>query len=210
MTLQPVAEVESILYHFLAFGFYYPDEANLERIKTVWPIVKLAAQELSRERSIPCPDPQIFEDTLDEATRVPLDDVQLEYTRLFIKGYPRTPARAVESVYREGVLVGEAAEQVALCYQRLGLESHDEFVDSIASEAEFLAYVSGEEPTTEENRLEREKMRQSFLQRHFLKWAPKFARDVERHAELRFYAALAGYLAWLCKVESAQGSPRVA
>lgn len=202
MAPQCVSEVESIIYHFLAFGFDYPNAANLEKLRNVWPIVQEAAADLGKDRATPCPDPAALDEALDEVQALRLDDVQVEYTRLFITGFPRTPARAVESVYREGVLIGEAAEQVAECYRQYGLESHDEFVDSMASEAEFLAYLSGQETDDPEELAGLAAAQRAFLKRHFLKWAPQFARDVKRHAELKLYQSLAAYVAWICKVET--------
>lgn len=204
MAKRSVAEAESIVYHFLTFGFKYPEAQGLEQLKAVWPIVKEVAGELGEEAGIPCPNPDVFSQALDEAAALRLDGLQVEYTRLFITGFPTTPARAVESVYREGALVGEAAEEVAQFYAEFRLESHDEFVDSIASETEFLAYLSGEELADEARLAAFAEGRSDFLRRHFLRWVPDFADDVRRHAEVPLYTALAGYLTWICKVEEAR------
>lgn len=205
MTTRSVAEPQSMIYHFLTFGLKYPDAAALEQLQSVWPIVREVAAELAQESATPAPDPAAFEEALSEAQSISLDDIQVEYTRLFITGFPTTPARAVESVYREGMLVGEAAERVAAFYETFGLQSGDEFVDSIASETEFLAYLSGEELDDDKAYAAFEQGRHAFLKQHFLEWVPDFAKDVTQHGKVKLYLALAPYLSWICRVEKKLG-----
>ena len=127
----------------------------------------------------------------------PLEEVQYEYTRLFVNGYPKTACPPYESVYREGTMLGESAMDVYLIYQDWGLEvSEEEAGDHLAVMLEFLYYLASlREVADDEEKLEAvEEAIEGFWKDHLQPWLPQFAGDLMENAEMPFYTRLGNVL----------------
>lgn len=205
MELNPVAPAQSILYRFLTEGFGLPDADRLGYLGAMIGTVQAACEEMadSGEAGGPPPDLTGLEAALAEARSLNTGDLQAEYTRLFVNGMPSTPCRLVESVQREGVLVGTAAEDVTEMYLRFGLEVKGREPDHLTAELEFLTYLTGTPVAAgkEAERYRRERIR--FVQDHLLQWAPGLAEKIRLSSATSLYASLADLLDWLLAGEVA-------
>lgn len=52
----------------------------------------------------------------------PLQELQEEYTNLFISSFPTLPCPPYESYYREGLLLGETSQEVLDYYEKTGFQ----------------------------------------------------------------------------------------
>ncbi|MEW6481708.1 MAG: molecular chaperone TorD family protein [bacterium] len=110
-----------------------------------------------------------------------LDELRIEYTRLFINSYPKMIAPPYGSVYIDGRLMGPSTMQVLAEYEKAGLGLNAQFKelpDHICSELEFMAYL-----WTQGKKQEEEEFRRSY----FLSWAPTFFERVIKNTKLQFY-----------------------
>lgn len=200
---EPLAVAQSVLYRFLAEAFSSPSHGRLAALADMMGTVREACAEMyeAGEASVPFAVDELSA-ALAEARAGAIGDLQAEYTRLFVAGMPRTPARLVESVQREGVLVGEAAEDVSSMYLRFGLEVKDREPDHLTAELEFLAYLAGNpvEPGTKEAERYR-RARGKFLLDHLLQWGPPLITTIGGSTTDRLIRAEADLLNWLMLAE---------
>lgn len=70
-----------------------------------------------------------------------LQELQEEYTNLFISSFPTLPCPPYEAYYREGLLLGETSQEVLGYYEKTGFQffKEGEAPDHIAVELEFCA-----------------------------------------------------------------------
>ncbi len=110
----------------------------------------------------------------------PLEDLQVEYTRLFINGVPHVVAPPYGSVYLDKSLQGKYTENVLLYYHSVGytITEDADFPDNLVHQLEFLSLLS------EEHNIEAEK---EFLTRFFLPWYPIFSQLVKKDYQHPFY-----------------------
>ena len=123
---------------------------------------------------------------------VDLDDLRVEYTRLFIGPGPEQ-CPPYESVYRDGddddqndlgPVYGPATQAVARWYDEYGLrlrESRSAPPDHIATELEFAAYLAASE---DDDTLEQ------FLDEHPRAWIEPFTTKLRENDPGAFYQAL--------------------
>jgi TorA maturation chaperone TorD len=183
-------EDRAALYRLLAQGLAYPDPHFVRNLRTS--IGKLGLVFLE-DPSLPL---SAFMQELGKLAALPLDQVQGEHTRLFINAYPRVPCPPYESVYREGELLGDVADRVALEYCRWGLLS-GEHVDHAGAELEFLAFL------LTLGTFESLAAADRFLKEHVLRWMPTWAEDLVLASQLGFYRAAGELTASVLR-----GSPR--
>ena len=111
-----------------------------------------------------------------------LNDLQIEYTRLFINANPGTTIPPYASVYMDGdrSIQGKTTEKTKDFYRSCGYEvtSSTEPPDHIQHELEFLAALAGE------NRLEEETL---FLRSLFRPWFIRFSKNSIHEARHPFY-----------------------
>lgn len=111
-----------------------------------------------------------------------LEDLQVEYTRLFINAMPSCPAPPFGSVYMEGgrSLYGTSTEKVLDFYRENGFEpvSREAVPDELTIELEFLGLLA-------ENRKTRAE--EEFLSTLFRPWFSKFSAVVIKEAKHPFY-----------------------
>ncbi|MEN8140773.1 MAG: molecular chaperone TorD family protein [Thermodesulfobacteriota bacterium] len=98
-----------------------------------------------------------------------LEDVQVEYTRLFINAVPHVVAPPYGSVFIDGSLNGVTADQTRKYYREHGFDiTSNEFPDHIVTELDFVALLEeGEEGSSEE-----------FLAQLFRPWFDQFRAKV--------------------------------
>jgi len=114
-----------------------------------------------------------------------IDDLQIEYTRLFINAYPTILAPPYESYYRSygNFLNDVITQEVVKFYQKCGYRHNksSEFPDHITSELQFLGLLIKDKLYTEYN---------EFLNTHFKVWFPEFKKRVMVSAEHLFYSVI--------------------
>ncbi len=160
-------------YRYFSLVFSYPTEESLQEIRN-----------LSGTRGItgarPC----------EALCNLSLEEVQAEYTRLFISAYPALLCPPYESYYREGIVYGNASTEVGEWYQERGLRFayEGEPPDFISAELDFLALTSD----------------RMFLAR-LKEWVFEFTGRVKEHS--RLYGPCAGELEDFLKHEQGAETP---
>lgn len=140
------------LFRYFSLVFSYPTEETLQELG-----------EMFRAADFSC----LF---CEKALKsVSLEDVQAEYTRLFISAFPRLLCPPYESYYREGVVYGDASVEVGELYAKRGLQySYEgEPPDLFSAELEFLALTNDE----------------TFLER-MKEWVFDFTSGVREHSKI--------------------------
>ena len=127
-----------------------------------------------------------------------LEDLQIEYTRLFINGVPHVAAPPYGSVYMEKTLRGKYSEEILTYYQSLGynLTEKADLPDSLIHQLEFLSFLA------EDKNREKE---EEFLARFFLPWYSIFAARVKEDALHPFYPIIVGFIDFFTKEEEEYG-----
>ncbi len=114
-----------------------------------------------------------------------LEALRVEYTRLFITSPYRTPAPPYASVYlsSDRRLKGEGYDQALAFYREAGYQPVEEgdLADHVAYELAFMALL------LEEGRKD---LLRKFLEKHFLKWYPRFLGALKQAQPRPFYRAL--------------------
>jgi len=123
-----------------------------------------------------------------------LEDLQIEYTRLFINGVPHVAAPPYGSVYLDKSLQGAYAARTLSFYHEKGCNMSDnaDLPDHIVHELEFLSHLaeSGDE-----------KGESKFLEKHFLTWFPEFRKRVHSEARLPYYRLVVTMIDYFTKEE---------
>jgi len=113
-----------------------------------------------------------------------LDDLQTEYTRMFINAAPRMAVPPYASVYLDGdgCLYGRTTEKTRDFYRQAGYDLTDETepADHISHELDFLAALTGEGRYSDE---------ELFLQTLFRPWFERFQEKSMKEARHPFYKA---------------------
>ncbi len=129
-----------------------------------------------------------------------LDDLAVEYTRLFIgPGNHVAPYAAVYLGGEGASLWGPETIWVKKFIEAAGFDyrtDYHDLPDHVAVELEFMQEISANEAEALENE-DRERagklkrVEEEFMTTHMAKWVPGFCRQVQDRAELPFYGALA-------------------
>lgn len=123
-----------------------------------------------------------------------LEELQWEYTRLFIGPY-KLPCPPWESVYTSParLLMQEAYDQVENLYNELGLAlNHPGLMsDHLGVELNFLAILYGRITEDLKKKIYYMEVAQKFLQEHLRRWIPQFTLDMEKATDSYFYISLA-------------------
>ncbi|MDA3969840.1 MAG: molecular chaperone TorD family protein [Desulfobulbaceae bacterium] len=103
-----------------------------------------------------------------EVTPQFLEDVQVDYTRLFINGHPKVIAPPYGSMYIDGSLNDTTADVTRKFYREHGFDTTtNEFPDHLTTELEFLSLQFKED----------EAVAHEFIEKLFLPWFVTF-RDI--------------------------------
>lgn len=127
-----------------------------------------------------------------------LEELQIEYTRLFINGFPHVAAPPYGSVYLDKTLRGKYSDEVLTFYHSLGytLQGDADLPDNIIHQLEFLSFLA------EDRNKEGER---EFLRRFFLPWFSIFADRVKGEAHHPFYRIIVTLIDFFTKEEEEHG-----
>ncbi len=111
-------------YRYFSLLFSYPTEETLRQMREL-----SGTGDFTGLRS---------RDALEAAS---LEEVQAEYTRMFISAYPKLLCPPYESYYREGIVYGNSSTAAREWYRRQGLDFtfEGEPPDHLSVELEFLS-----------------------------------------------------------------------
>lgn len=138
-----------------------------------------ALEEMAREEPWLAP-------ALDELEKLPLETWQAEHTRLFLNGWPRTPAPPFESAWRSGQLDGSACEELEQLYRSAGLSATGAPADYLGTQLEFSAWLLEQgDPGN---------LVPVLWEEHLAQWLPGFCEKLEAASDLQLYALLAAEL----------------
>jgi len=173
---------EPQVYELLAQAMLYPD-------------APFGAQMQARVGALPAASPwaAALIETLAGET---LENLQAEHIRLFVNAYGGAPCLPYESVYAEGRVLGEVAQDVAALYAQWGVEETGEMPDHAAVELAFaaqLARLCAALEASEDRSLARQTL-DAFEREHLRAWLPGLAADLQAAADLPFYRAVGAAL----------------
>lgn len=188
---QPVTSSEqlqdiSILYRFLAQSLKFPEDTWFtddfrKSFSALLNQLGAAREALDLEKS--------FAESADL-----LEELQVEYTRLFINGVPHVAAPPYASVYLDKSLQGAHASRTLAFYRGKGCDMSEgsDLPDHIVHELEFLSHLAADN--------DREGERE-FLQRFFLTWFPDFRDNVLKEANHPYYRLVITMIDYFTKEE---------
>lgn len=183
----------STLFRFCAQSLRYPEPSWFTNQYMESVDLLLEALGASKER----------EDIRFEFSRAddPLEQLQIEYTRLFINGVPHVVAPPYGSVYLDRSLQGPHTEKTRNFYRQYGydLAEPGELPDHIVHQLEFMALLTAK---GEEN------ARKDFLKTIFFPWFPKFATRVRQESNHPFYSVIVQLIDYLTKEDDENGIQR--
>ncbi len=178
------------LYRFCAQSMQYPESAwfSEKYLESLYGLLDALGGQEEKE-------------TLQEAFRKSqdiLEDLQIEYTRLFINGVPHVAAPPYGSVYLEKTLRGKYSDSILKYYRSLGynLTENADLPDSLIHQLEFLSFLAEDKNNAGE---------EEFLAHFFLPWYPVFASKVKEEAQHPFYRIIISFIDFFTKEENEYG-----
>ncbi len=128
-----------------------------------------------------------FEDKtpLEELKKIPLGELQAEYTSLFEVKPGGADCKPYQSVFTERELMGNAAFQTVKFFELFGLSAGDELPDRANLQLDFAAFLlkAMEETPYLEDRRKLAVLFKEFFKKHIL-WMEKLAECVERYTSM--------------------------
>ncbi|WP_294348337.1 molecular chaperone TorD family protein [Prosthecochloris sp.] len=179
--MKTVLENKARILRFLSHCFAYPNSAFLPNLQT-------QLQNIATKK-----DKAGFDSLLQLFERENSEQLQGEYTRLFITGYPSTPCPPYESVFREGTMLGSNSRKVDHLYREWGMTSDPDLLDHISTELEFLAFLASA-ATLDETRNNANETYHSFFHDHVQQWIPDFSEKLHDNTKSPAYRKLAALL----------------
>lgn len=169
-----------IQYKIFSLIFLYPSQDRLDKINTILPMIR--SKKLRKVIS-----------EFSSTAQKDMQKLQEEYISMFSSDvFGVCPP--YEGAYYDPTLTPYIILSVEKEYLKEGLKSRDdELPDHISTELEFMFYLSSKE-NTEEKQLQ-------FLQKHLLKWVPKFRENIERKDKNSIYLKVAYALEEFLKAE---------
>ena len=194
------AMARSAVYQLLSRLFFYPAETGVASP------IELAAEFRRHLESLSCEQTDLLAlagelEVLPSISEAALREV---FTSLF----DNCRGRSAVSLYEKEYGNGEAKavwEEVVRFYEHFGLNfdvrvSHD-WPDHIGTELEFMHYLTYLEAVAEDGKEIYRRAQGDFLVRHLARWAPRFAAQLGRGAEIEPYGIFAGIVAAFIKEE---------
>lgn len=164
----------SAIYSLLALTMRYPDAAGIN--DQLFDTLESLLASLDRPTELTA-----FRDWRRRSSD-PLDELRIEYTRLFINAVPHVTVPPYASVYLDGsgILQGPTTERTRDFYREHGydLASESEPADHLALELDFLAALTGE------GQVEAEEV---FLRTLFRPWFTRFKERCMQEVRHPFY-----------------------
>lgn len=151
-------------------------------------------------------------DFLDRGEEELVEDLAVEFTRLFVGPGPHVPPNAAVHTEGEGgALWGESTGRVKRFIEDTGFTyrpGHGELPDHISVELEFVGELAAREAQAleEGDRDAADRLRQTqraFVTGHMADWIPDFCDQVMAKARLPFYRELAGLTKGFIRSEAA-------
>ncbi|MWV54215.1 cytoplasmic chaperone TorD family protein [Chlorobium phaeovibrioides] len=167
-------------FRFFSRAFAYPNEAFM-------PELRKCATELTDT-------PEIFMALIGAFEQEETEQLQGEYTQLFLNGYPTTPCVPYESVYLEKRMLGESSIGVQAAYSEWEMTVAPGLIDHIATEFEFLAFLASAESMEGSLAKDARTARETFMKEHLCRWMPRLAADMAKSARMEPYRILAAAL----------------
>lgn len=132
------------------------------------------------------------------ASADPLEDLQIEYTRLFINGVPHVIAPPYGSVYLDKSLQGLHTEKTLQFYHSHGytLKDDADLPDHLIHQLEFLSLLADKQDSATET---------AFLETLFLPWFGVFHKRVKQESRHPFYSVLVQLIDYLTKEDDEHG-----
>lgn len=191
MPTTPVDPI-AVIYRFCAQGMHYPEAAWLteEYLEKLDGLLHALGGEEERAA---------LRSAWPGGAR--LEELQIEYTRLFINGIPHTAAPPYGSVYLDRTLRGRYSDEILAFYRSLGYSfaKQDDLPDHIVYQLEFLSFLAEDGNRTGE---------EEFLRRFFLPWFGMFAARVKGEAHHPFYRIIVTIIDFFTKEEEEHGVQR--
>ena len=190
--MQQISPTEHIatLYRFCAQSVQYPQQEWFSKnyLKSLYGLLEALGGTEEKE---------ILQAEFNKSRDI-LEDLQVEYTRLFINGVPHVAAPPYGSVYLEKTLRGSYSDKLLSFYRSLGynLTEHADLPDSIVHQLEFLSFLA-----EDQNRAGEEE----FLAHFFLPWYPSFASRVKEEAQHPFYPIIISLIDFFTKEDKEYG-----
>ncbi len=127
-----------------------------------------------------------------------IEDLQVEYTRLFINGAPHVIAPPYASVYMDQSLQGTFAGDTLAFYRKkgFGMNADADLPDHLLHELEFLSLLAEEKDFAGE---------EEFLKKLFRPWYNKFYPAVTNGAHHPFYRVVVQLIDFFTKEEDKDG-----
>ena len=164
----------SAIYSLLALTMRYPDAAGIN--DQLFDSLESLLDSLDRSDELTA-----FRDWRRRSSD-PLDELRIEYTRLFINAVPHVTVPPYASVYLDGsgILQGPTTERTRDFYRAHGydLASESEPADHLALELDFLAALTGEGQVVAE---------EVFLRTLFRPWFTRFKERCMQEVRHPFY-----------------------
>jgi len=194
------AITRAVIYRFLSRCFSHPDKELLELFDSAspeeflqsWRYLGLdATHNMARIAGWleKCPDREAA-----------LQELEREYTRLFVNAHPGVVAPPYSSVYldKERQVWGAHTAEAARLYGAAGLGIADNYCDlpdHIGAELEFASYLIQEQQKDGQDSSisapELVSIEKAFLRGHLFKWAPTFFSRVIESSTSTFYQQMA-------------------
>ncbi len=175
------------VYRFLAQAMQYPESGWLDQ--NIFSVLHTFFENLGWQE-----EAEMIADL--PQTDNYLEDLQVEYTRLFINAVPGVIAPLYGSVYlsSDGKLYGPSAVKTKEFYRSCGFDMSSEWdmPDHICLELEFLALLAEEGQEDEEER---------FLNECFRTWFPAFRDKVLNEVRHPFYRVLVNLIDFFTREE---------
>ena len=114
-----------------------------------------------------------------------LEELQVEYTRLFINTFPTLPAPLYKSYYEDKELLGHKIGKLIDTYEKYGFEvskNQNELPDNLALLLEFVFRLAEMQSTEEEQN--------NFVEEFILSWTKELEQKIIENAEIEFYKFL--------------------
>jgi len=190
------------LYRFLGQAYSYPDKAFAQAISgdELWSELRTVAAILGAEIGQFIGQMDGWRQQCERDFSQLLEELQIEFTYLFINAVPKVVAPPYESVYSgRKLLMGPPVSQVLEAYREAGLvisEEYDALPDHISAELEFVCHLSQRELESEDSdeTADAESWRQfrtRFLDEHLTQWQGLFTEKIKAGTRHPFYRLLA-------------------
>jgi len=174
------ASQQALIFRFLSRAFAYPNLAFIPQLLDT-------SENIDNHRQTLSALIRSFEST-------ELEQLQAEYTRLFINGYPNTPCPPYESVYLEKRMLGEASVSVQGAYNQWDMTVDSGLIDHIATEFEFLAFLYSAESLNLPIGVEAGNSAILFINEHLCRWVPTFIEDLKNSTTVQAYSLLSSFM----------------